>query len=212
VVLPVESTKTQAGWPGTPKCANTAPSASESVGNVSLYLSMKPWNDFSVPDHATPTMVILSANFFASSSTEGASALHVLQVGAQNQKAAFLPTRLDPSNVPPPTSGLEKARDGGITTGFDTAVGAAELAGTAAELAVAAAEVAGAAAGALEALGAGAVVAAGATDSGLAAGFVVVVDAPQAVSARPKRAAPTAAARRRGEEARSGTVRVIRGV
>jgi hypothetical protein len=175
------------------------------VGNVSLYLSMKLWNDFSVPDHATPMMVILSANFFASSSTEGASALHVLQVGAQNQKAAFLPTRLEPSNVPPPTSGLANASDGGIATGFATE--AAEVTAPAV-LAGAAAVVA---AGALDAPGAGAVVAVGAAEDGLAAGFVVVVDAPQAVSATPKSATPTAAARHRGEEVRNGTVRVMPG-
>lgn len=39
------------------------------------------------PLHATPTMRTLPAYFLLASSTEGASKLHVLQPGAQNQKA-----------------------------------------------------------------------------------------------------------------------------
>jgi hypothetical protein len=155
-------------------------------------------------------MVILSANFLASSSTEGASALHVLQVGAQNQKATFLPTRLDPSKVPPPTSGLENASGGGIATGLADAsgAGAAVVTAGAAVPASGAAEVG--AAGAGDAFGAGVVVAAAAAVDGLAAGRVDVVEAPHAVSASPKRAMPTAAARR--DEARSGAVRVMSAV
>jgi hypothetical protein len=71
--------------------------------NVSLCFFTKPWNDLSSPCHATPTTVTLPANFFATASTEGASALHVPQVGAQNQNAVGFPANSAPSTAPPPT-------------------------------------------------------------------------------------------------------------
>jgi hypothetical protein len=66
---------------------------------------MKPWKSSSLPVQATPTKLTVSANLWAASSTEGASRLQVLQVGAQNQNAVGLPATDAPSNVPPPTSG-----------------------------------------------------------------------------------------------------------
>jgi hypothetical protein len=66
---------------------------------------MNPWKSSSLPVHATPTKLTDPANFWAASSTEGASRLQVLQVGAQNQNAVGLPAAVAPSNVPPPTSG-----------------------------------------------------------------------------------------------------------
>jgi hypothetical protein len=157
-------------------------------------------------------MVIFPSNFFASSSTEGASALHVLQVGAQNQKAAFLPTRLEPSNVPPPTSGLENASVGGITTGLAGA-GAAVVA----TAALAAAVVTGALVAAADAAGLVVVAAvtvvvtsaAGAAGVAEPAGRVDVVDAPHALRAMPVRAKTAAVERQRREEARSEAVRVM---
>jgi len=63
----------------------------------------------SSPFHATPTTVILSAHFLLVASTEAASALHVLQPGAQNQKATGLPMNEAASIWPPPTVGEVKA-------------------------------------------------------------------------------------------------------
>jgi hypothetical protein len=62
-------------------------------------------------------MSILPANFFASSSTEGASPLQTSQVGAQNQNATFFPAYCLASKVPPPTSGAVKSSVGGTATG-----------------------------------------------------------------------------------------------
>jgi hypothetical protein len=159
------------------------------------------------PDHATPITVTLPANFFATASTEGASALHVLQVGAQNQNATGLPTRSAPLSVPPATFGAENFSTAGTATAGAGAelAGAAELVG-ATELAAAAGFVvaAGAAevvAAAVEVAAAAVVVAApvvGATDAaGVIAGVafvdVLAVDAPQAVT--PNRARQTSGVR-----------------
>jgi hypothetical protein len=151
-------------------------------------------------------MVIFPARFLASSSTEGASALQTSQVGAQNQKAAFLPTRLEPSNVPPPTSGLENASVGGTTTGAATdggAAGAGLVAGVEGFAGAGAAVVLGAA----DAFAWGAVVEASAAAG--AAGFVVVVEAPQAASATLERAKATEAERQRREGTRKRVIRVM---
>lgn len=67
------------------------------VGNVSEYLSTKPWNAGSSPNQATPTKSTLPAHRVLAASTEGASWLHVLQVGAQNQYAVTLPAAAAPS-------------------------------------------------------------------------------------------------------------------
>jgi hypothetical protein len=58
---------------------------------------VRPWRDTKAryealsPDHVTPTMSTLPASFWATRSTEGASALQLLQVGAQNQNATGRP-------------------------------------------------------------------------------------------------------------------------
>jgi len=52
---------------------------------------MNPWNESSLPVHATPMKLTESPNCWAASSTEGASRLQVLQVGAQNQNTVGLP-------------------------------------------------------------------------------------------------------------------------
>ena len=62
-------------------------------------------------------MVTLPANFFATASTEGASALHVLHVGAQNQNAVGLPANSAPSIAPPPTLTVLKFRISGTAVG-----------------------------------------------------------------------------------------------
>jgi hypothetical protein len=49
--------------------------------------------ELSDPFHATPTMRTCPLNFLLTSSTEGASRLHVPQPGAQNQKATGLSAR-----------------------------------------------------------------------------------------------------------------------
>lgn len=51
---------------------------------------MKPWNESSLPVHATPTKLVLSWNFWETFSTEEASRLQMLQVGAQNQNTVGL--------------------------------------------------------------------------------------------------------------------------
>ena len=147
------------------------PSLSARFGNDKPYFEMNFWNCASVPVHATPMMSILPANFFASSSTEGASALQTSQVGAQNQNATFFPAYCFASKVPPPTSGAVKSRVGG--TAADTA--AATVVVAAAPLS-AAAVTAGFAAAAVEA-----VLAAGAS----APTFVVVAALPHAARAKP---------------------------
>jgi hypothetical protein len=51
---------------------------------------MKLRYESSLPFQATPTMRTLPLNFLLTSSTEGASRLHVPQPGAQNQKTTGL--------------------------------------------------------------------------------------------------------------------------
>lgn len=67
------------------------------VGKVSEYLSMKSWKSASLPNQATPTKSTLPAHRVLAASTEGASWLQVLQVGAQNQYAVTLPAAAAPS-------------------------------------------------------------------------------------------------------------------
>lgn len=78
---------------------------------------MKPWKAASSPVQATPTKSTLPAHFCAAPSTEGASRLQTLQVGAQNQNAVGLPTARAPSNSPPPTNGAVKFNTSGTTAG-----------------------------------------------------------------------------------------------
>lgn len=85
---------------------------------------MKSWKASSLPVHATPTKLTWPANCVATSSTEGASRLQVLQVGAQNQNAVGIPATAAPSNVPPPTRGALNCRMSGTTTA-SVGVGAA---------------------------------------------------------------------------------------
>lgn len=66
---------------------------------------MNPLNDASSPVHATPTKSTRPAHCCAAASTEGASALQIVQVGAQNQNAVARPAKSAPANWPPPTSG-----------------------------------------------------------------------------------------------------------
>ena len=66
---------------------------------------MKPWNAASSPVQATPKKSTLPAHCLLAASTEGASRLQMLQVGAQNQNATGRPATEVPSNSPPPTSG-----------------------------------------------------------------------------------------------------------
>ena len=66
---------------------------------------MNAWNEASSPDQATPAKVTFSLQRWYASSTEGASRLHVLQVGAQNQNAIGLSTNVAEPKSPPPTSG-----------------------------------------------------------------------------------------------------------
>lgn len=111
--LPSASTITSAGCAGTSKCENTYPGSSLSWGKVRPCLSMNPWKVSSVPTQATPTKATWSPHFWCAASTEGASALQLPQVGAQNQNAAGAPATEAPSNVPPPTSGLLNCSDSG---------------------------------------------------------------------------------------------------
>jgi hypothetical protein len=76
---------------------------------------MKPWNDSSLPDQATPTKATSPAHLCAASSTEGASRLQVPQPGAQNQNTTGAPATEAPSNVPPPTSGAVNCNEAGTT-------------------------------------------------------------------------------------------------
>ena len=126
-------------------------------------------------------------------STEGASALHVLQVGAQNQRASGLPAQSAPLSVPPPIFGTLKFNAAGTAFGAGGAV-----TGTDAGAAAGAAVVAGAGAAVVEAatvVEAAAVVEAATVVTtngpGCAAVDTFVVFAPQA--ARAKVAAPSAA-------------------
>jgi hypothetical protein len=75
---------------------------------------MKSCIDASSPFHATPMTSILPAHFLLVASTEGASALHVLQVGAQNQNATGLPANDAASMLDPPTSAELNASSGGM--------------------------------------------------------------------------------------------------
>jgi hypothetical protein len=61
--------------------------------------------DATDPDQATPTTSTLPAQRCAASSTEAASALQVLQPGAQNQKAVGRCAVALRSMLPPPTVG-----------------------------------------------------------------------------------------------------------
>lgn len=92
---------------------NTTPGLSLTCGNVKLCLSMNPWKSSSSPVHATPTKLTSPANFFAAASTEGASRLQVLQVGAQNQNNVGLPAKVAASSSPPPTSGAVNCSEAG---------------------------------------------------------------------------------------------------
>jgi hypothetical protein len=83
---------------------------------------MKPWNDASSPVQATPMKLTLPLHFCAAASTEGASRLQTLQVGAQNQKAVGAPATDLPSKVPPPTNGALKFNAAGIGLAASVAV------------------------------------------------------------------------------------------
>lgn len=75
---------------------------------------MKSWNDDSSPTQATPTKSTCPAHRCAAASTEGASRLQTLQVGAQNQKAVGRPAADAPSNSPPPTRAAVKSNTDGV--------------------------------------------------------------------------------------------------
>src|SRR6056297_199386 len=116
-VEPSEFTSTSAGWYEIPKRSNTSPGSSLICGNVSPWRSTKSWKSSSLPVQATPTKSTESANCAAASSTEGASRLQMLQVGAQNQNAVGAPATDAPSKVPPPRSGALNCRMSGTATG-----------------------------------------------------------------------------------------------
>ena len=78
--------------------------------NVMPWRSMNACMLFSLPFQATPTTEILSAHLMLAASTEGASRLHVLQPGAQNQNATGFPANEDTSKVEPPTRSAEISR------------------------------------------------------------------------------------------------------
>lgn len=61
------------------------------------------------------------AKFVATSSTEGASKLHVVHQGAQNQNATGLPVNVVPSSEPPDTSGAANWRMAGADAGVPAA-------------------------------------------------------------------------------------------
>jgi hypothetical protein len=52
---------------------------------------MKSWKSASLPVHATPTKSTSPANSWATSSTEEASRLQIVQNGAQNQNTVGVP-------------------------------------------------------------------------------------------------------------------------
>lgn len=85
VTSPPGATIAAAGWATTPKRSNTSAGRSLIWANVNSWRSMNSWKEASSPDQATPTNVAFPAQSLAAASTEAASALHVLQVGAQNQ-------------------------------------------------------------------------------------------------------------------------------
>lgn len=88
---PDASTKVQAGCAGTPKCPKSLPSSSTRWVMVRPWRATKARYDEVSPDHVTPTTSTLPASFWETRSTEGASALQLLQVGAQNQNATGRP-------------------------------------------------------------------------------------------------------------------------
>src|SRR6056297_688132 len=98
-----------------PNRSKTLPGSSLICGNVRPWRSMKSWNESSLPVHATPMKLASSWNCTATSSTEGASRLQMLQVGAQNQNSVGLSATAAPSKVPPPTSGALNCRASGTT-------------------------------------------------------------------------------------------------
>lgn len=82
---------------------------------------MKPWNEESSPNQATPTNSTWPSHLMDASSTEGASRLHVLQVGAQNHSATVLPEYCVKSIDPPPTSGAANCNASGApATGVES--------------------------------------------------------------------------------------------
>ncbi len=105
-----------AGWKATSNRLNTMPGLSLICGNVKLCLSINPWKSSSSPVHATPTKLTAPANFFAAASTEGASRLQAIQVGAQNQNSVGLPANVAASSSPPPTSGAVNCSAAGAAT------------------------------------------------------------------------------------------------
>ena len=123
-VAPWESTTTTAGWLGTENRAKMSPRSSLMVGNLRACLSMKPWKAASSPVHATPTKSTLPSHLCRAASTEAASALQTLQVGAQNQNTTGRPAMVAPSNDPPPTSGAVKASALGTPVAAAVAVAA----------------------------------------------------------------------------------------
>jgi hypothetical protein len=70
---------------------------------------MKPWNAVSSPVQATPTKSTEPAQRLLAASTEAASRLQMLQVGAQNQNTTGRSVYSLPSKAPPPTSGALKS-------------------------------------------------------------------------------------------------------
>ena len=73
---------------------------------------------------------MVPASFFVTASTEGASALHVLQPGAQNQKATGLPAKSAPWIVPPSSLAAVNCNVGEMFAGWAPA--AADVAAAAA--------------------------------------------------------------------------------
>jgi hypothetical protein len=69
-----------------------------------------------------PAQVLLAA------STEGASRLQMLQVGAQNQNATGRAPYSAPTNSPPPTNGAENCSAAGATADGSPAAGAVDSA------------------------------------------------------------------------------------
>jgi hypothetical protein len=116
VVLPSGATTTAAGCERTPKRAYTSPGSSLIWSNVSECLSTNDWNESSSPNQATPTNAAVPLHRVLASSTEGASELHVLQPGAQNQNTVGFPASAAPSKVPPDTNGAEKFSSSGTAT------------------------------------------------------------------------------------------------
>jgi hypothetical protein len=119
------------------------------VGKVMPCLSMNSWKSSSLPVQATPTKLTRPAHSCAAASTEAASRLQVLQVGAQNHSAKGVPAKAAPSKLPPPTSGAVNCSESG------TGAAATVLAGTSAVGEVAPVVVAAALVPAVEGVGGG---------------------------------------------------------